>query len=413
MPAFFLKNKPSPRLLIVCLAATSVGLAMAIISLAKALLLVGGTAVLIAAWCRKDPAGTPPRPFWTPLAVLLALAGMALTLFWTAAPMDEALVALGKHGKLLVIPLLVCLIHTRREAVLALACFAGAQLFTVLSSWMLILHLPVPWASAGSALVDHAVFTSHLDQPIMMSVFAALCWQLRGLVPGRRSLYLVAAVILLALGNVLFFMEGRTGHVAAIGLLSLALIWEFPRRYKFAAVAVPFVVVLVLVAGSSKLRERLFQVGTEVNLYEQTANIDTSSSQRLNFWRRSLQAIQERPLTGHGVGSWNQEYNRLEGGKGRSGTDVVRNPHQEYLLWGVEAGIGGLLLFCGVLLAMLRDALRLPTQEYRAALSVLAAMALSCLFNSSIFDATIGDFFCVAMGLTLALGLRSTARHGA
>lgn len=206
MPAFFLKNKPSPRLLIVCLAATSVGLAMAIISLAKALLLVGGTAVLIAAWCRKDPAGTPLRPFWTPLAVLLALAGMALTLFWTAAPMDEALVALGKHGKLLVIPLLVCLIHTRREAVLALACFAGAQLFTVLSSWMLILHLPVPWASAGSALVDHAVFTSHLDQPIMMSVFAALCWQLRGLVPGRRSLYLVAAVILLALGNVLFFM---------------------------------------------------------------------------------------------------------------------------------------------------------------------------------------------------------------
>jgi len=32
---------------------------------------------------------------------------------------------------------------------------------------------------------------------------------------------------------------------------------------------------------------------------------------------------------------------------------------------------------------------------------------VACLFNSSLYDALIGDFFVVTMGLLLALGLRN------
>ena len=45
----------------------------------------------------------------------------------------------------------------------------------------------------------------------------------------------------------------------------------------------------------------------------------------------------------------------------------------------------------------------------RATQSVLAATAIAYLLNSSLFDATIGDFFCVTLGLMLALGWH--ARH--
>ncbi len=135
------------------------------------------------------------------------------------------------------------------------------------------------------------------------------------------------------------------------------------------------------------------------------------SGERLNFWRRSVQAIAERPLTGFGVGSFNREYNRLDAGRGNPQTFVVRNPHQEWLLWGVEAGIGGLLLFSWLMWSMFRDARHGDPRCARATVSVLAALAVACMLNSTLFDAAIGDFFCVTIGLLLALGLRSTTTH--
>jgi hypothetical protein len=40
-------------------------------------------------------------------------------------------------------------------------------------------------------------------------------------------------------------------------------------------------------------------------------------------------------------------------------------------------------------------------------MSVLAALAVSCLFNSSIYDDLIGDFFCLSLGVLLAYGIRT------
>jgi O-antigen ligase len=36
----------------------------------------------------------------------------------------------------------------------------------------------------------------------------------------------------------------------------------------------------------------------------------------------------------------------------------------------------------------------------------VAVLAIACLFNSSLFDALIGEYFCIVIGLLLALGLR-------
>ena len=78
------------------------------------------------------------------------------------------------------------------------------------------------------------------------------------------------------------------------------------------------------------------------------------------------------------------------------------NPHQEYLLWTVELGVIGTALLCAALYALYRDSRLLETPARRAFQSILAALALACLFNSVLYDALIGDFFCVALGLLLA-----------
>jgi O-antigen ligase len=398
------------RLTIICIATASVGLSMAIISLSKLLLFLCGLAILVFAQ-REPKTGKYLNQAYTPVAVLLTLLAFSASLFWTVAPLADALGSVAKYGKLLAIVLMMALIHDRREAMYALGTFVVAQLFLVASSWMLFVHLPVPWATSNMALTEYAVFSSYLDQGIISSVFAAICWHFRSLAPGRFGRHLAIFLALTSLGNVFFVLSGRSGHIVAIALLSIAIMWELPKRYRSAVILLPFLLVLVLSIGSTKVRERLTQVRTEVQSYSAQVQTTTSSGIRLGLWSRSIQSIVQHPFAGSGVGSWSSEYNRLEREKNPAHKDIDGNwnPHQEYLLWGVQLGIPGLIIICSLMLAVLRDTLKMETPYARAAHSALLALAIACLFNSSIYDALIGDFFCVLIGLLLALGLHRNA----
>jgi O-antigen ligase len=83
---------------------------------------------------------------------------------------------------------------------------------------------------------------------------------------------------------------------------------------------------------------------------------------------------------------------------------ATNNPHQEYLIWGVQLGVPGLLLFLALMLSMLRDSSPMEEKYRRAVQTCVAGFAVACLFNASLFDGLIGDFFCVSFGLLLALG---------
>lgn len=387
------------------MAAASVGLSMAIVSISKLLLVVCGLVVLL---FTRHSSGFANRlsGFRTPHAVLACVFAFAVSLLWTVAPPDDALGSLAKYGKLITIVLMLGLIRSCREAKFALTAFIVAQAFLLASSWLLFFHLPVPWATSNMALLQFAVFSSYLDQGIMGAVLAALCWHLRSLAPGRFGPHAALAIAVAAMANVLFVLSGRSGHVVAIALLSLAIMWELPRRYRLVALAVPFLLVLILFFSSTKVRERLMMVKTEVASYSVQMQPTTSSGIRLELWRRAVQIIAENPFTGAGVGAWSTEYNRLQRSQNPAHVNIAGNgnPHQEYLLWGVQLGIPGVLLFCVLLLASLRDSLKMEQAQARALQSAVMALAIACAFNASIYDALIGDFFCVLLALLLALG---------
>lgn len=382
------------------------GLTIAVMSVAKVLLVLCGLAVLL-----KQPRYVSSQHAFpaqrTVVAVLLALAGLSLTLLWTEASMAEAAQSLGKHSKLLVIPILLLLIRNQREAMMAMGAFFIAQLFLLASSWLLVLHLPVPWATNTATRTDYAVFSTYLDQSIMSCVVAALCWHLRTLTQRSMLRALALVTVILALTNAVFAMQGRTGHMVAIVLVTLAVMWALPKRWRIATLLAPVLLVVGMYATSSRFHDRFNAVVTETSAFSDAGNNDTPSGERLNYWHRSLQAIAERPLYGFGLGSWNAQYRRLDAGRGAPHTLQIRNPHQEFLLWGVEAGLGGIVLLCYLLFAACKDALPMPLPIRHAVHSVVAALIVACCFNSSLFDGAIGDFFCVTLGLLLALGWQS------
>ena len=189
--------------------------------------------------------------------------------------------------------------------------------------------------------------------------------------------------------------------------------WAMPSRYRLATMVVtPLVVLLTLSLVSTQIHERITKIVSESVSYSQSQQVGSgdSSGWRLNAWRRSLQAMAAKPLYGYGVGAWTPAVKQFEDSKVATqlyGEGNHSNPHQEYLLWGVELGIGGLFLLLALMIAVARDALRFPTNIQRATLSVLAAMAIASLFNSTLYDDWIGDFFCISLGLLLAMGSRS------
>jgi O-antigen ligase len=339
----------------------------------------------------------------------MVLTVFSLSLLWTTAEAAEALGSIAKYGKLLAILLLPILLRSKLETYYAITAFVLAQLFLVSSSWMLFAGIQVPWATSKMAADEFAVFSTYLDQSMMSAVTAAVCWHLRELAPGRFGKYIAIAIAVLCIVNVLFVLKGRSGHVVAIGLLSLAVMWQLKPRYRWTILIVPVLLLVILSFVSPVVQQRTNMVKKEVQAFSIKEGADvlqgTSSGIRLHFWHRAVQSISERPLLGSGVGSWSNEYNRLEQKQNSNSFKIGErgNPHQEYLQWGVQLGIPGIVLFLAFLIAVFRDTLGSDPASMRAAQSVLAALVVACLFNSSIYDALIGDFFCVALGLTLAL----------
>ena len=348
-------------------------------------------------------------PHYTTRAVLLSLAVFSLSLLWTTGDTEDSLGSIGKYGKLLTILLIPLMLKTRQEVVYAIVAFVAAQLFLVGSSWLLFFGVHLPYATSSMATSQFAVFSTYLDQGVISATVAAMCWHLRKLAPGRFGKPVFIGISLLCMLNVLFVLIGRSGHVVLIVLLSMAAMWELPKKYRWSILVLPIIFLALAITTSSKVRERTTQMASEVKAFSvgEGNNIKsgTSSGVRLQFWRRSVQSIAESPILGSGVGSWSNEYDRIEKKHNPSGAKVNKrgNPHQEYLLWGVQLGAVGMLLFAGLLVAIFKDTAKGDVASQRAALSVLAALVVSCLFNSSIYDALIGDFFCVSLGLTLAL----------
>ena len=398
----------------VYLTAAMLPFSLAATNLSKLLMVLFALVALAIAALRRERLAVFFR-LRTPVVIGAMLVLLTLSLAYTSAPLRDALHDLNKYGKLLLIPLVLVLLRQRREAVITLGVYVVVESFVVLSSYLLSTGLNLPWVvkPLSTRIVVATVYSSYLDQSIMTVGLAALAWHLRNDFPGRHGPRIAIGLAALCAINVLLLLPGRSAQVALLVVMVLALFWAVPRRARPVAVLAPLLVIAAMMALSPIFRDRTTAVVTESIAYSHGDRSPTSSGIRLSLWHRSLQAIQERPLTGHGVGSWNNVYRRLEGKELSPVFAQLHNPHQEYLLWGVHLGLVGIALILAFELALLRDASRFQADVRHATYSVVAILAVVCLFNSTLFDALIGDYFCFLLGALLALGVLGPPRDAA
>lgn len=406
------------RLSLVVFLALAVSLPMALVSLAKALLFVTALVYLL-----KDLAFKRPPVYLAHLhtshVILLAMVLWGVSLLWTGANLEDALTAFVKHGKLVTIPILIYLLRSRRDAQWATSALLVGQAVTLMSSWLMAFDIPLPWVMRASGPADPLTqfvpyADSYLDQSIMLATTAGLVWHL-----GRGDPSLGAWTKWLAfagLANVLVLMPGRTGYLLAIVAICLAALYEITGKLRpVATIAIPILLGLALFYALPQFQHRVEQAAQELESYKVTPDVHSSVGARLNMWHLSLQAIADKPLTGYGIGNWTPVIKRLYGEKGNAlfGTGNGSNPHQELLLWTVELGAAGALLFLALLYALFLDTKAFDPPTRRAARSVAVMLLITCMFNSPLYDDLMGDYFCVALGLLLAMGLRDNQDNAA
>lgn len=391
----------------ICALALAVNFGIALVSLAKLLVL----AALLGQFWNDGWSGFKDQLKRMPLTVWViagALVWFALSVLWTEASPDDAFAAYLKHARFVWLFVVLYLIRTTERAWRVLLWLCVGQLLLLMASWLIWLGIPIPFTKAAYAPELGVVSGSTLEQPIIFTLLCALLWHLRerfetsfGVRLGR---WIVGIGLTLASANILFVMTGRTGYLVLFVFFSLSLLMELPKRWRLGAIILPLVLIPVLFHVSPRFYERVQQVRDDITQFQQGV-IHTSQGLRLDFWRTSLRGAVEKPFIGHGVGSFSKVY-ASHGGFVKT---PVKNPHQQYLLWLVEGGAIALTLLLCFFVALVWDAKKLPRGAELTLISVTVIAAITCLANSPFFDAGIGHFFLLMIaGL---LGVRIETRR--
>lgn len=359
-------------------------------------------------------------------AAVIALAlfvALALSVAYTAAPTSEAIDFLMKYRKLLFIPLLILVFadseRTKWSALATWGLFAALVLSMVLTYTNFLGWTAVGPRHGTDPVSKPWVFKDHISGGLMMAFLVCQSWSLAGTTRNRTARILLALVSLLAMGNVLFVLQGRTGQVVAIFYMAIFLVMQAVQFRKHDKVSrwiagVGAIMIAVCIAAFVLYAKdsRLAGTAQEITQFE-TQNKVTSMGLRYEYYRRSIELIAHRPFYGYGAGSVRTEFERLQSANAGANFVMIGNPHNEFLLMGVQLGVVGVALLVALFITLALECSQLAAPERGVAIGYLFAFALGCCANSLLLNFTEGNLLVFLVGILLAAAPRRESQSRA
>ena len=340
---------------------------------------------------------------WLPLAFVgLALVGT----LWADGPWSARLHGINPVTKLLAIPFLIYHFERSRRGLWVLVAFLASCALLMGLSWI-VLFAP-EWKIAATEAPGVPLKNSiNQSQEFALCIFALAPLVLEFFKQRRLALAAVCAALMLAFfANMMFVVLARTALLYMLVLTILFAVRHLDRRAMWLLFAAAAATAILVWFASPYLRERVERVALEYREYTETFR-PTSTGQRLEYWRTSIQSFGEAPLFGHGTGSTRQLFDREAVGKTGAWAQSISNPHNQTLYVAVQWG----LLGCIVLYAMWYFHLLLFRENSFAAwigLIVVVQNIVSSLLNSHLFDFHEGWMYVLGVGV--AGGMVARAR---
>ncbi len=332
------------------------------------------------------------------LSMLLLFGWLLAGSFWGLGALDERLLAVKKYADLLLIPLLISLVvdlQERRRAILVLAASLGVSL--VLSLVLGSGVLQTGWI-LGCDPSNPCVFKRHTTHNVLMA-FGALLFAILAFRSSHKwNRWGWGSASILAAGNVLLMVQGRTGYAVLAGLALLAFYMFFGWRGIVAAILVLSLSFSAAYQVSSSFHTRVKLAVSAVTQWNpQVAVKDDPIGWRLEYFYHTAEIIQDHPFMGVGTGGFVQAYRaRVE----QAGLDVPPHPHNQYLFIMAQVGIVGLCLLLWIFVQQWRSVALIEDDAYRLlARGLVITIAIGSLFQPMLNDHTEKLFFCWLSGL--------------
>ena len=346
------------------------------------------------------PAGGLPVLLWT-----LALLGT----LWAGADVTwrDAFGGLEGYLRLLAIPLLLTQFRCSDRGPLVFYGFLASAVCLLLTSWAFDL---VP------ALQSHGNFRGvpvkdYIFQGDEFSICGFVLLGVAGEFALRRrwqACLQTAVVGVFFLANLGFVFASRTS-LLVMPFLVAALGWRLSgaKGVVFACLAA-IVFAPVFWFGSPHLRFFTEHSISDMQSYFKTDAV-TSSGMHLEFLRKSIGIIAQKPIIGHGTGSIPEEFRKASAGQTGAAAIATVNPHNQIFAVAIELGSIGAV----VLLAMWCAHLWLFSGAGWVAwtgMVVVIENIVSSLVNSHLFDFSQGWLYVFGVGVAGGTVLREIAQ---
>jgi len=338
--------------------------------------------MVLPATLKKNPVAA-----WSLLLFLCFIFGSS----YTSAMPGDAFSMIMKYRELLFIPVLFSSLSTERYRCWVWKAFVIASVLTLLISYLMDIGI-LDFREQGGAS-----FKSRITHSIFISFFAFFC--AHKAYDGQRYAKLYWVLFILCVYNLFFIVEGRTGQLIVVLLVLLFGVQRFTKKYFLLTVLVMAILLALFLTFSDKA-SRITEGVANTQAYLQPVPEQTESSMglRYTFWKYSLKLIAEKPFLGHGTGSFAKEYERIA----QNEHLIAKNPHNEFLMIGVQLGLLGLSIYFGFLASQYYYARKLPNKEKWLAQGVLLSLMVTSLFNTPLMDHSEGHWFASMIALCFA-----------
>jgi O-antigen ligase len=320
----------------------------------------------------------------------------AIATLYSSAPWDHRLSFLGKYQKLLLIPLIVSVMYCEKFRQYAMNAFLLSMIMVLIISYLKWLGI-VPHHDIGEG---YFVFKGRIAHNIFMS-FAMFLMMYRAL----ASIGLIRAtwiiLSMLAVLNILFLVNGRTGQVTMMVLI----VWFTIETWGVKSLKYWFGLFLLGIILHQMMpnfpHSRLMDTKQELADHQPNGN-QTSAGLRMEMYKNTITLIKDHPLLGGGTASLESEYEILAKNKNFTLARVT-NPHNQFLLTTQELGILGLTMLVLMWLFHWKASYQIGFAQNNSALrGLILTIVIGSLFNSLLLDASEGKFYCILAGILLS-----------
>ena len=331
---------------------------------------------------------------------LMHVAGLA----YTDGDKEKIMESLADGAKFLFIGMVMVYFSDKKFQPAFLLSFVSAMCLILLLSSLLWVELLPEFISVKGDSSNSVIFHDHIKQNVFMS-FAAFVAAVRARSPetGMVQKWLWAGFSLLAMFNVLFMVDGRTGHVIVMVLgMYYFLTWDRTKSLVVCVLVVVLFGTFAWIHPSNPLFSRARTVIDEVREwdYQKPAHHLSSSGLRLEWYLNSLKIIKQNPAFGTGTGSFKTTYKEFIKNTERKVTD---NPHNEYLMTAVQFGLAGLLVLLGFFAVQWRQTVFFKDRRQKLMVrGFVLLMLIACMTASPLQDNAEGWFFVFMSGLFFA-----------